>query len=162
MKVESQISRQTGICWIWICPKSVNLCISSIISSKLLEEHQAKCEEGGRFVEAEMAKQRVSQFKKIENQKLLKELKVNHENRKKQLEEEFNIELQTFNEDQDKKFLDMDDRYQEEQKRTLDRHEKEINEKTEEFNKEFPVLPKFSTEYLNMNKILEGLVKQKE
>lgn len=109
-----------------------------------------------------MAKQRVNQFKKIENQKLLKELKVNHQNRRTQIEEEYKIELDAYNEEQDKKFLDMDERYQDEQKKMLDRHEKEINEKTEEFNKEFPVLPKFSTEYLNLNKILEGLVKQKE
>lgn len=44
----------------------------------------------------------------------------------------------------------------------IDTHEKEIADRTEEFNREFPIEPKYSTEYLNLSKILEGLVKQKE
>ena len=47
--------------------------------SKILEEHQDKCEKSGRFVEAEMAKQRVAQFKKLEEEKLLNETKRTHE-----------------------------------------------------------------------------------
>ena len=127
-----------------------------------MEEHQAKCEVGGRFVEAQMAKQRVSQFKKIENQKLLKELKLGHNNKRKQTEEEHKIELDTFNEEMDKKLFDLNERYEEDQRNINDQHEKEINSKTEEFNKEYPLVPKFSTEYLNFTRILEGLVKQKE
>jgi hypothetical protein len=50
-----------------------------ILYSKLLEEHQDKCEKSGKFVEAEMAKQRVTQFKKIEEEKLLSDTKRTHE-----------------------------------------------------------------------------------
>jgi hypothetical protein len=140
----------------------VNSCIFFPKSRKLLEEHQTKCESGGRFVEAEMAKQRVNQFKKIENQKLLRELKQGQDNRKKQMEEEHKIELDTFNEDQDRKLFELNEKYEEDQKNMMDAHESEIAVKTEEFNREFPVEPKYSTEYLNLTKILEGLVKQKE
>jgi hypothetical protein len=61
--------------------KSENLCrnIYIIKFSKILEEHQDKCEKSGRFVEAEMAKQRVAQFKKLEEEKLLNETKRTHE-----------------------------------------------------------------------------------
>ena len=38
-----------------------------------------KCEQQGRFVEAEMAKQRVKQFKKIEQTKQIKETGHTHE-----------------------------------------------------------------------------------
>jgi len=43
-----------------------------------LEEHQQKCESQGRFVEAEMAYQRVKQFKKIVETKEIIELKASH------------------------------------------------------------------------------------
>lgn len=128
----------------------------------MLEEHQSKCESGGRFVEAEMAKQRINQFKKIESQKLLRELKHGQDNRKKQIEEEHKIELDTFNEEQDRRFSDLNEKYEEDQKNMMDSHESELAVKTEEFNREFPVEPKYSTEYLNLTKILEGLVKKKE
>jgi hypothetical protein len=38
-----------------------------------------KCEKSGKFVEAELAKQRVAQFKKVEQEKLLKETKRIHD-----------------------------------------------------------------------------------
>ena len=44
-----------------------------------MEEHQDKCEKSGRFVEAELAKNKVTQFKKVENEKLLNETKRTHE-----------------------------------------------------------------------------------
>jgi len=109
-----------------------------------------------------MAKQRVSQFKKIESQKLLKELKMNQENKKKQLEEEHKIELDTFNEEMDRKMMELNERYEEDQKSMIEQHDKEINAKTEEFNREYPQQPKGSTELLNQQKILEGLAKQKD
>jgi hypothetical protein len=46
---------------------------------KLLQEHQLKCEKSGKFVEAELAKQRVAQFKKIEEDKMLIKTKKLHE-----------------------------------------------------------------------------------
>jgi hypothetical protein len=129
---------------------------------KLLQEHQDKCEEGGRFVEAEMAKQRVAQFKKIESQKMLRDLRASSENKKRQIEEEHKIELDTFNEDMDKRYYELNDRYEEHQKVMADQFEQEINKTTENFNQEHPVHHKDSAEALNLQKMLEHLVKQKE
>ena len=55
------------------------------INRKILEEHQDKCEKNGKFVEAEMAKQRVAQFKKLEEEKLLNETKRTHEEQARQI-----------------------------------------------------------------------------
>lgn len=63
----------------WTSTNLENLCKKYYNLSKILEEHQDKCEKSGKFVEAEMAKQRVAQFKKIEEDKLLNETKRNHE-----------------------------------------------------------------------------------
>lgn len=108
-----------------------------------------------------MAKQRVNQFKKIENQKLLKELKFKQENKKIQIEEEHRIELDNLNEEMDRKLFDLNERYEDDQKNINVEQEKEVGIITEEYNRD-PQLPKNSTELLNLNKILEGLVKQKE
>jgi hypothetical protein len=44
-----------------------------------LEDHQNTCEKEGKFVEAELAKQKVVQFKKVEYDKLLNETKRLHQ-----------------------------------------------------------------------------------
>lgn len=59
--------------------KSLNLCKFQLIYRKILEEHQLKCEKEGKFVEAEMARQRVNQLKKIEEDKLFLEKKIEFE-----------------------------------------------------------------------------------
>jgi len=129
---------------------------------KLLEEHQSKCEVDGRFVEAEMAKQRVSQFKKVETQKRLRDLKSNHDNTRKKIEEEHKIELDTFNEDMDKRYYDINERYESNQKAMADQYEHELAKRIEEVNMEHPVHHKGSTDYLNLQKKLEHIVKQKD
>ena len=113
-------------------------------------------------MEAEIAKQRVSQFKKIENQKLLKELKFNQENKNKQIEEEQKIEIDNFNEDKNKKFIDLNEKFEDDKKAMIDKQENEVGLKTEEFNREYPQQPKNSTEFLDLTKKIEGLTKQKE
>lgn len=58
-----------------------NLCIIIYIIKfrKLLEDHQRKCEKTGKFIEAELAMNRVVQLKKVEEEKLLIETKRTHE-----------------------------------------------------------------------------------
>jgi len=93
---------------------------------------------------------------------LLKELKVNQDNKKKQLEEEHKIELDSFNEEMDRKLMELNERYEEDQKAMIEQQEKEVNHKTAEFDREYPKQPKGSTELLNQQKILDGLAKQKD
>jgi hypothetical protein len=47
--------------------------------SKILEEHQDSCEKLGKFVEAEIAKQKVIQFKQLEKDKLIMDTKRQYE-----------------------------------------------------------------------------------
>jgi hypothetical protein len=42
---------------------------------KILEEHQNSCEKAGKFVEAEIAKQKIIQLKKIEEEKVVIDIK---------------------------------------------------------------------------------------
>jgi len=109
-----------------------------------------------------MAKQRVSQFRKIESQKMLRDLKSDHENRKKQIEEEHKIELDNYNELMDKRYYELNEQYENNQKALIDQFENEVNKKIEEFNRDHPVRHKGSAEALDLQKKLEHVVKLKD
>jgi len=64
----------------WILKKLEVLCkTTTIYIRKILEEHLLKCEQSGKFLEAEMAKQKISQLKAAESQKEIIQLKGLHE-----------------------------------------------------------------------------------
>jgi len=114
----------------------------------ILEEHRKNCERQGKYVEAEIAKNR------------LEELKVHEENRRREamrsrqiaerlgVEEAHMLEFQQFNQVWDRK-MDEYERNVEElefQQKMLERHQK----------------PKFSKDLLNLRRIEEHLARQKE
>ncbi len=118
-----------------------------------------------------MAKQRVIQFKKIEEDKLLNETKRTHEEQvifyfhiiqKLILEREQREELDRFNERWDQEFYEMNTRFNNQEQKLQEIHKNEMTEKLEEFEKSYPQYPKPSNEVLNLNKILEQAVKIKE
>jgi hypothetical protein len=129
---------------------------------KLLEEHQLKCEKAGKFVEAELAKQRVIQFKKLEEDKALMEIKKRHADMKIQVENEQKEELENFNQKWDNDFYNLNFQYGEAEKKLGADHDSEMNAIIEEFNAKYPEIPKPSAELLNLNKVIDSLVKQKE
>jgi hypothetical protein len=128
----------------------------------LLEEHMDKCEKSGKFVEAELAKQKVIQLKKVEEEKILQETKLNHEEYLAQMEVNQKEELARFNELWDKNFYEMSNRFTEQENNLKIQQQKEIENKIEDFNNNYPEFPKPNCEILDLNKKLEGLVKQKE
>lgn len=75
-------------------------------------------------------------------------------------EQEF--ELKSFNENWDKKFYDLAEKYSEMEIKLKSDQEKELLEKMDEFEKSLPDKYKMSTELLNKKKIYENAVKQKE
>lgn len=127
-----------------------------------MKAHQDSCEKSGRFVEAELAKQRIIQFKKTEEEKLLNETKRRHQESREQLDIEQREELEKFNEKFDIKFYEMNSKFTDLEKKLKEDHEIESQIGIEEFNKQYPEIPKPSLELLNLNKILDSLVKQKE
>ncbi len=118
------------------------------------------CEKKGKFVEAEITKQRISQIKKIEEKKIIEEIKCNFQKKTELLQFEQKFELDNLN-----KLFDC-----ELQKFTLKFNNlvieitKEMNSKLknneDEFNKCFKVNP--SAAILNLNIILASLLKFKK
>lgn len=79
-----------------------------------------------------------------------------------QVLKEQELEIKNFNEDWDKQFMDLAEKYSEmEIKLKLDQ-EKELMEKMDLYEKSLPDKFKMSTELLNKQKIYEKAVKQKE
>jgi hypothetical protein len=56
----------------------------------------------------------------------------------------------------------MSGRFNDQEAKLRDMQEKELSEKLEEFEKNYPQAPKPSVDILNLNKVLEQAVKQKE
>ncbi len=71
-------------------------------------------------------------------------------------------ELDRFNERWDQEFYEMSNKFNEQEQKMRETHEKELQEKLEEFERIYPQAPKPSVEILNLNKVLEQAVKQKE
>lgn len=72
------------------------------------------------------------------------------------------MELNKFNEDWDKQFMDLAEKYSEMEIKLKMDQEKELYEKMEIYEKSLPDKFKMSTELLNKRAIFEKAIKQKE
>eukprot|EP01041_Mallomonas_annulata_P001675 gene1675-3235_t len=128
---------------------------------EILEEHRKNCERQGKYVEAEIAKNR------------LEELKLHEENRRREamrsrqiaerlgVEEAHMLEFQQFNMIWDKKMADYEQNAEELIEAMKERHAAELRDfQRKLMSKE--IRPKFSTDLLNLRKIQDTLAKQKD
>ena len=117
-----------------------------------------------------MAKQRVAQLRKIEKEKIISEKQNEHNEyvikfiyfQKQRLEFNQREELQKFNEKSDEDFYSLNEKYTNLERNIRTQHEIEINSFIENFQSTYPQISKPSVELLNLNKVLENLVRQKE
>jgi cobalamin biosynthesis Mg chelatase CobN len=128
---------------------------------EILEEHRKNCERQGKYVEAEIAKNR------------LEELKLHEENRRREamrsrqiaerlgVEEAHMLEFQQFNLIWDRKMAEYEAHAEELVEAMKERHASELRDYQRKLlGKE--IRPKFSKDLLNLRKIQETLAKQKE
>ena len=129
----------------------------------ILEEFMSKSEKEGKFVEAELAKQRIIQLNKIKDKKNLKEAKIRHLQEKEDLEASQKEELNQFNMKMDKEFYDLSNDYQEKQKQLQQTHEDELKKFQEDFeSRNINVAPKPKSDLIAANRKLDLFVKKKE
>ena len=129
----------------------------------ILEEFMSKSEKEGKFVEAELAKQRINQLNKVKDKKNLEEAKYRHSQEKEDLENIQKKELNDFNIQKDKKFYELTNEFQEKQNKLEKEHEEQRKKFEEEFNEKYSkFIPKPTSEYTAASKKLEMYVKQKE
>jgi hypothetical protein len=71
-------------------------------------------------------------------------------------------ELTIFNEKWDEAYNKLNAQFQEAEEQIKKAQELELQQRLEEFERTYPQIPKPSVDLLNLNKILENAVKQKE
>ena len=130
---------------------------------QLLEEFQNKCEVEAKFVEADLAQKKIAQLIKIRNKKNLLDRKTQQIEEREELERTQKEELDEFNKEQDKKFYELNEKFQEMQNKLDEEHNsqlKDLQKKYEEKYSNYTIKP--SPELINLNKKLELYVQKKD
>lgn len=109
-----------------------------------------------------MAKSKIAQFKKIEEEKMFKDIKNQHSQQSSQLSIEFKEELDRFNELWDHEFVELNNKYEKMRKEIVENNKREYEEKLYRFEETYPKTYKASKELLNLHTVLDNLVKRKE
>ena len=127
-----------------------------------MEEHQLDCEQSGNFIEAELARQRVIQLKKIKEKKDYKNAKLRQAKEKDDLFSKEKQELKEFNKKMDYQYAELMSKFDTMKKELEEKHETELQDFIENFENNYPTEPKISNELANAKKQLEYYVKIKE
>ena len=127
-----------------------------------MEEHQLDCEQSGNFIEAELARQRVIQLKKIKEKKDYKNARIRQTKEKDDLLSKQREELKEFNKKMDYQYAELMSKFEQMKKELEMKHEGELQDFIENFENNYPTEPKISNELANARKQLEYYVKQKE
>lgn len=129
---------------------------------EILEEHCKNCENEGKYVEAEMAKNRIKELKEQKKQMDLEELLNRQQNENIELEETHILEFNNFNQDWDKRMnafqVHSSSLIKDLEQKHINKHE----EWKEKLDERIPIKFKPSSELLNLRRIQINLAKQKE
>ena len=129
---------------------------------EILEEHCKNCENEGKYVEAEMAKNRIKELKEQKKQMDLEELMNRQQNENIELEETHILEFNNFNQDWDKRMnafqIHSSTLIKDLEQKHITKHE----EWKEKLDEKIPIKFKPSSELLNLRRIQINLAKQKE
>ena len=127
-----------------------------------MEEHQLDCEQSWNFIEAELARQRVIQLKKIKEKKDYKNARIRQTKEKDELLSKQRDALKEFNKKMDYQYAELMSKFDQMKKDLEIKHEGELQDFIENFENNYPTEPKISNELANARKQLEYYVKQKE
>lgn len=126
-----------------------------------MEEHRATCEREGRYVEAEMAKNRIAELKEQEFNRAQEELIFMHEQQRQECEQAHIKQYQDFNEHWDNELQQAQQDDQNEILALEERHTQELEQNRQHLEATLPAKYKQSTELLNLRKIQEQMARQK-
>ena len=128
---------------------------------EILEEHRKNCERQGKYVEAEIAKNRLDELKLHEENRRREAMRSRQIAERLGVEEAHMLEFQQFNMIWDKKMQDYEEHAEQLVKAIKERHASELRDYQKKLIGK-QIRPKFSKDLLNLRKIQETLAKQKE
>ncbi|CAD8074545.1 unnamed protein product [Paramecium primaurelia] len=127
---------------------------------QILFDHQKSCEKAGKYLEADQAKKRLAELKKELDIKNKGDVKDRHCSEKQEIEKAHLEEFNQFNQFWDQKMIEFDTEAQKIKELTLQRHEDELRQFSEELENSLPLKPKDSAELLALKKTEEQLARQ--
>lgn len=128
----------------------------------LLIDHQKNCESEGKYVEAEIAKNRISELRQQQELKRVESIKSKHLSQKLEIEQTHLEEFNAFNKIWDDKMRDLEGKCKDQEEMMENKHKQEFDTRTEEFNKRTSANAKPTAEILNLKKIQDNLARQKD
>jgi len=128
---------------------------------EILEEHRKNCERQGKYVEAEIAKNRLDELKLHEENRRREAMRSRQIAERLGVEEAHMLEFQQFNEIWDKKMHEYETHAEELVEAMKDRHAAELRDFQRKLMSK-QIRPKFSKDLLNLRKIQDTLAKQKD
>lgn len=129
----------------------------------ILEEHRKNCEVQGKYVEAEIAKNRLEELRNHEFSRRKEALRSRQIAERLGVEEAHMLEFQQFNAAWEAKFSEYEKKAQELDERMKNRHSNEIIEFQKKVEEQLQnARPKFSKHLLDIRSIQHTLAKQKE
>lgn len=129
---------------------------------ELMREHQMNCVKAGNFIEAELAKQRVIQLKKIQEKKEYNEAKKRQSVDKKNFMGLKDKELRQFKKEFNNKYAEEISKLEDMLDELKKKHEEELNEYFTNFEKNYPKEMKPSNELVEKQRQLEYYIKTEE
>jgi len=129
---------------------------------ELMREHQMNCVKAGNFIEAELAKQRVIQLKKIQDKKLFKEALKRQNFDTKNFKVQKEKEIKSFRKEFNDKYVEEISKLEDMLNSIKKRHEEELNYYFSNFEKNIPFEMKPSNELIDKQRQLEYYIKIEE
>ena len=129
---------------------------------ELMREHQMNCVKAGNFIEAELAKQRVIQLKKIQEKKEYNEALKRQGIDRKNFNGLKDKELKEFKKDFNNKYAEEITKLEEMLDALKKRHEEELSEYFTNFEKNYPKELKPSNDLIEKQRQLEYYKKTEE
>ena len=129
---------------------------------ELMKEHQMNCVKAGNFIEAELAKQRVIQLKKIQDKKLFKEALKRQNFDTKNFKVKKEKEIKGFRKEFNDKYVEEISKLEDMLNSIKKRHEEELNYYFSNFEKNIPFEMKPSNELIDKQRQLEYYIKIEE
>mmetsp|Transcript_15650 Transcript_15650/g.39730 ORF Transcript_15650/g.39730 Transcript_15650/m.39730 type:complete len:229 (+) Transcript_15650:222-908(+) len=130
---------------------------------QILEEHRRNCERQGKYVEAEIAKNRIEELRRHEENRRLDKMRTRQIAERLGVEEAHMMEFQQFNALWDKKMAEYEQKALDLHDAMKERHAAEYTELQNQLHAQnVRDRPKYSKELLNLRKIQETLAKQKQ
>ena len=129
---------------------------------ELMREHQLNCVKNGNFIEAELAKQRVIQLKKIQDKKQLTEAKRRQKIDKRKFQENKQQEIKEAKKELNEKYAEEMTKLEDSLSELKKKQEDELKNYFIDFDKNYPTDIKPSNELIEKQRQLDYYIKTEE